>query len=113
MDVRTQTQNTPAELALIGAFDERLSELPGDGNVMLKRDAAIEAIKAGLPTRRVEAWHYTDLRRLLAKVPAYDENVRAEHLRPLLEGAFELAVLDGVAGPTPALEGVSLPPIGG
>lgn len=111
MDVRTQTQNTPAELALIGAFDERLSELPGDGNVMLKRDAAIEAIKAGLPTRRVEAWHYTDLRRLLAKVPAYDDNVRAEPLKPLLEGASVLAVLNGVAGKTPALEGVSLQPI--
>ena len=73
MNIQTQPinprmQNTPAEQALIDAFGERLSALPGDGDVMLKRDAAIEAIKAGLPTRRVEAWHYTDLRRLLEHI---------------------------------------------
>ena len=39
--------------------------MPGDGAVMIKRDAAVEQIKAGLPTRHVESWHYTDLRRLL------------------------------------------------
>ena len=39
---------------------------------MVKRDDAIETMKAGLPTRRVEAWHYTDLRRLLTAVPAFD-----------------------------------------
>ena len=39
---------------------------------MVKRDNAVEMLKAGLPTRRIEAWHYTDLRRLLTAVPAYD-----------------------------------------
>ena len=91
MNIQTQPinprkQNTTAEQALIDAIGERLSALPGDGDVMLKRDAAIEAIKAGLPTRRVEAWHYTDLRRLLARVPAYDDSAKAEALQPLLEG---------------------------
>ena len=32
----------------------------------------IEAIKHGLPTRRIESWHYTDLRRLLNAVPDFD-----------------------------------------
>ena len=56
---------TPAEMALIDAFGERLTRLPGDAAVTVKRDNAVEMLKAGLPTRRVEAWHYTDLRRLL------------------------------------------------
>ena len=69
MNMHTQPQRTPAETALIDAFGERLSLLPGDGAVMLQRDDAIEAIKEGLPTRRVEAWHYTDLRALVRTVP--------------------------------------------
>ena len=76
-------QRTPAETALIDAFGERLSLLPGDGAVMVKRDNAIEQIKAGLPTRRIEAWHYTDLRRLLTAVPAYRRDRRTQRpLRP-------------------------------
>ena len=116
MNIQTQPinprmQNTPAEQALIDAFGERLSALPGDGDVMLKRDAAIEAIKAGLPTRRVEAWHYTDLRRLLARVPAYDDSAKAEALQPLLEGSAVFAVLNGVAGKAAPLEGVAAVPV--
>ncbi|TIP35059.1 MAG: Fe-S cluster assembly protein SufD, partial [Mesorhizobium sp.] len=60
MNMHAQPQRTLAETALIDAFGERLSLLPGDGAVMVKRDDAIEAIKHGLPTRRVESWHYTD-----------------------------------------------------
>ena len=111
MNIQTPIKNTPAEQALLDAFSERLSLLPGDGEVMLKRDAAIEAVKAGLPTRRVEAWHYTDLRRLLAKVPAYDDSARAEAVQPLLEGSAVLRVLNGVAGKAPTLEGVTVQPV--
>ena len=70
MNIHATPQRTPAETALVDAFGERLSLLPGDGAVMVKRDDAIEQIKAGLPTRRIESWHYTDLRRLLTSVPA-------------------------------------------
>ena len=52
MNMHATPQRTPAETALIDAFGERLSQLPGDGEVMIKRDDAIEQIKAGLPTRR-------------------------------------------------------------
>ncbi|RUV52729.1 Fe-S cluster assembly protein SufD, partial [Mesorhizobium sp. M5C.F.Ca.IN.020.29.1.1] len=57
MNIHTTPQRTPAETALIDAFSDRLSLLPGDGTVMLKRDDAVEAIKSGLPTRRIESWH--------------------------------------------------------
>ena len=39
---------------------------------MVRRDNALEQIKAGLPTSRIESWHYTDLRRLLTAVPPHD-----------------------------------------
>ncbi len=87
MNMHAAPQRTPAETALIDAFGERLSLLPGDGDVMIKRDNAIEQIKAGLPTRRVEAWHYTDLRRLLSAVPQYDAAGDAEPVDPLVDSA--------------------------
>lgn len=111
MNIQTPIKNTPAELALIDAFGERLALLPGDGEVMLKRDAAIEAIKAGLPTRRIESWHYTDLRRLLTKVPAFDAALEAKAVAPLIEGSPVLTVLNGVAGKPVAVEGVTVTPV--
>jgi Fe-S cluster assembly protein SufD len=88
-----------------------VSLLPGDEAVALKRDEAMEQIKAGLPTRHVEAWHYTDLRRLLASVPAYDEAAAPRPLAALLEGASVLPVLNGKAGKAPRIEGVTVLPV--
>lgn len=109
MNMHTQPQRTPAEAALVDAFDERLSLLPGDGAVTVKRDAAIEAVKAGLPTRRVESWHYTDFRRMLTAVPAYDATAKAKTVAPVLPEAVVLPVLNGIsAGKTPEIEGVTI-----
>ncbi len=97
MNIQIQPQRTAAEAALVDAFGERLSLLPGNGEVMLKRDAAIEALKAGLPTRRIETWHYTDLRRLLTTVPAFEPTAEAKAVAPLVEGSSVLALLNGAA----------------
>ncbi|MBL6762182.1 MAG: hypothetical protein ISQ19_05745, partial [PS1 clade bacterium] len=44
-------------------FDRVSDQLPGDAEARATALAAAEA--AGLPTRRQEAWHYTDVARLL------------------------------------------------
>lgn len=109
MNMHTQPQRTPAETALIDAFGERLSLLPGDGAVMLKRDDAIEAIKHGLPTRRIESWHYTDLRRLLNVVPDFDPAATVKAIAPIVEGSAVLALLNGKsATKVPDIEGVTV-----
>ncbi|MDG4881270.1 Fe-S cluster assembly protein SufD [Mesorhizobium sp. WSM4884] len=109
MNMHAQPQRTLAETALIDAFGERLSLLPGDGAVMTKRDDAIEAIKHGLPTRRIESWHYTDLRRLLTSVPVFEAETVAKPLEPVLDGAAVLPVLNGVStGKLPEIEGVTV-----
>ncbi|TIR23951.1 MAG: Fe-S cluster assembly protein SufD [Mesorhizobium sp.] len=109
MNMHAQPQRTLAETALIDAFGERLSQLPGDGAVMVKRDDAIEAIKHGLPTRRVESWHYTDLRRLLTNVPAFEADAVAKALAPVLEGSAVLPVLNGVSQTKlPEIDGVTV-----
>ncbi|MCA0423806.1 MAG: Fe-S cluster assembly protein SufD [Proteobacteria bacterium] len=107
MNMRAEIQRTPAEAALVDAFGERLSLLPGDGAVMVKRDDAIEQVKNGLPTRRVEAWHYTDLRRLMASVPDFDASAKAKPVAPLLEGSTVLSLANGVSQPVSGIDGVT------
>src|SRR4051794_18676264 len=100
---------TPAETALVDAFNQRLSYLPGDAATALQRDKAIETVKAGLPTRRVESWHYTDLRRLLTSVPGFDASRDARPVEALLPRTLVLPVLNGIARARyPTLEGVSV-----
>ncbi len=62
MTAHTPRILTEAETALIAAF-----ETAGFADAVEARAAAIESLKeSGLPTRRVEAFHYTDLRALMA-----------------------------------------------
>jgi Fe-S cluster assembly protein SufD len=61
MTVHTPRILTDGETALVSAY-----EAANFTNRKSARDVAIEALKAnGLPTRRIEAFHYTDLRALL------------------------------------------------
>ncbi|RST85656.1 Fe-S cluster assembly protein SufD [Aquibium carbonis] len=108
MNMHAQPQRTHAETALIDAFVERFSYLPGNEAVIRRRDDAVERLKAGLPTRRVEAWHYTDLRRLLSTVPMHDPAVGAKPLPALLQGSTVLPVLNGVAAHAPRIDGVTV-----
>jgi Fe-S cluster assembly protein SufD len=57
---------TPAESALAEAFGAAKASLPGGADVIkLREDSFAVFHEAGLPHRRVEAWHYTDLRALM------------------------------------------------
>ncbi len=108
MNIHSTPKLTAAETALVDAFGERLSDLPGDSAVAVKRDDAVEALKAGLPTRRIEAWHYSDLRRLLTTVPGYDPTLAARAKPALLAGSTVLPVLNGAAGAGAKIDGVSV-----
>lgn len=108
MNVIVTPQRTPAETALIEGFAERISSLPGNGAVTVKRDQAIETLKGGLPSRRVEAWHYTDLRRFLTSVPAFDSSAQAKPVAPVLDGSTVLPVLNGVSQKPSNVEGVTV-----
>src|SRR5689334_6915165 len=109
MNVQIKPPLRVAETALIHAFGAQLSNLARDAAAAVKRDNAIESLKAGLPTRRVEAWHYTDLRRLLNAVPAFDASKDAKPADPLIAGSSVLPVLNGVAAKRAvAIEGVGV-----
>ncbi|OLP60098.1 Fe-S cluster assembly protein SufD [Xaviernesmea oryzae] len=100
---------TAAESALMDAYAAQLGDLPGDGAVLSARDTLLSELKAaGLPTRRVEAWHYTDLRALLRTVPTYDATAFVQPVEPLTAGSAVLRVLGGHADASGAPEGLDV-----
>ena len=108
MNVHTGRVQTAAETALIELYKSRMGALPGNPDVAAARDVAIDALrKQGLPSRRIESWHYTDLRTLLRAIPAGEDKV-ADKVGPLVEGSTVLVLDDGAALGGKAPEGVSV-----
>ncbi len=83
-------------------FDRVSGHLPGDAATRAKALAAAE--KLGLPTRRQEAWHYTDLARLLGM--AADDRIDAVDFSAIdpLMAMFE----DGKLIDAPSAEGLTM-----
>jgi Fe-S cluster assembly protein SufD len=103
MNAPITAPRTPTEAALTETFDAALASLPGDATVRKLREAAFGAFRAaGLPHRRIEAWHYTDLRALMREalpLAARPDAAAIERLRDELSKsapARRLAIVDGV-----------------
>jgi Fe-S cluster assembly protein SufD len=97
MNAPIQVRLGPAELKLI----EQLTA----------RGAAAEAERltiAGLPTRRVESYHFTDLKMLLKDVPELARTALGEGASPVaVPGAYRLSIINGeVRLPAATREGV-------
>ncbi len=109
MNMHSAPKLTPAEAGLVDAYAARVSVLPGSPDVLARRDAAIEQVKAGLPTRRVEAWHYTDLRRLLTTAPSFEGRTDTRDIEPLVPGSLVLRLKNGRAERTGSgLDGLTI-----
>ncbi|ASY63047.1 Iron-sulfur cluster assembly protein SufD [Sinorhizobium sojae CCBAU 05684] len=98
MNMQQAIKMTAAETALVDAYTAQLGDLPGDGAVLSLRDALVHELKtAGLPTRRIESWHYTDLRTLLRAVPAADPAAFSDPVEALVPGSSVISVRNGEA----------------
>ena len=105
MTVQSKLPLTAAETALVDQFGAQFGSLPGNAEVVKLRDRAIQSIKEnGLPTRRVEAWHYTDLRRLLATLPGYVPSGEAQDLERIVDAAARLVLRNGKVSATESVE---------
>jgi len=101
-------QRTAAEQAFIDAYGDCVGDLPGNEHVLNARDLAIEWLKEqGLPGRKVESWHYTDLRTLLRSVPAFDATAGTNAQAPLIAGSCVAAISNGATLSMPRLEGAA------
>ncbi len=98
MTLQAANRLTAAETQLIDAYTNQIGSLPGDGAVLLKRDNLFDGLKRqGLPTRRVETFHYTDLKALLRALPADEPQVVAGAVSPIVNDGTVLRILQGVA----------------
>jgi Fe-S cluster assembly protein SufD len=120
MIARIVSSRTDAEVTLADAFGASKMKLPGSEGVRHMREAAFGAFaSAGLPHRRLEAWHYTDLRSIMREAMPVAPKPDAHALgsinqdlagRPSLGGG-RLVIVDGtfVASLSDALpEGASV-----
>jgi Fe-S cluster assembly protein SufD len=97
MNIHAGRMQTAAETALTELYVAKMGALPGNPDVAAARDLAVDALKTlGLPTRRIESWHYTDLRNLLRSIPAGSQT-QSEPLKPLVRGASVLTIDEGNA----------------
>jgi len=110
MNIQTINRLTSAETALVDSYTDQVGELPGNGAVVGTRDRLLDELKTGgLPTRRVESWHYTDLKALLRSVPATVSTAPSlEVAAPLVEDAQVFAVLQGVADSSATIDGAGI-----
>ncbi|MCV3737463.1 Fe-S cluster assembly protein SufD [Rhizobium sp. TRM96647] len=109
MNMQAGIKLTAAEAALVDIYNEQLGDLPGDGATLLARDTLLSDLKkAGLPTRRVEAWHYTDLKALLRAVPAFVRGADAGRVDPIVPGSAVLSVVNGKAHARVMQEGITV-----
>ncbi len=111
MNMQTKPPRTAAEQAILDNYAAVLGQLPGDAKVTSARDELISAISdSGLPTRRVESWHYTDLRNLLRDVSGNTGSGTASAVDPLVNGSLMLPMVQGHSADLSALEGMTLAP---
>lgn len=107
-NVQSLNRQTAAEAQILQAYGAALSDLPGDGAVMVARDRLLNALKTeGLPTRRIESWHYTDLRTLLKSVPAASTEL-ADAVEPVVAGSPVLSLSGGKASASAPVEGLTV-----
>lgn len=99
---------TPAETALIERFAAEKSALTGATSLRAEAFARFEA--KGLPGRRVESYHYTDLRNMMRNAPAAAADaVAGATIR--LEGFARLGFTNGRWQGGEAADGVSVVPL--
>ncbi|MQW87910.1 Fe-S cluster assembly protein SufD [Sinorhizobium saheli] len=107
MNMQQAIKMTAAETALVDAYGAQIGDLPGDGAVLSLRDTLVHELRtAGLPTRRIESWHYTDLRTLLRDVPAADPSAFADRVEAIVPGSSVLSVRNGQADLKSVPEGI-------
>jgi Fe-S cluster assembly protein SufD len=108
MNIHAGRMKTAAETALSELYVAKMGALPGNPDVVAARDLAVEALMTlGLPTRRIESWHYTDLRTLLRAIPV-GTDVQSDPVKLLVKGAAVLVIDDGNAATASAVAGVTV-----
>ncbi|MDF1607523.1 Fe-S cluster assembly protein SufD [Hoeflea sp. YIM 152468] len=110
MNIQTKPPHTVAEQGILDSYAQMMGQLPGDAPVTAARDKLLGAFSAaGLPTRRIESWHYTDLRNLLRALPGAASGA-AQRTDPVVRGSVVLPLIQGQSAEASTPEGMDLTP---
>lgn len=103
-----QPEMTAAETAIVDMFGKRLGDFPGNSDVMSTRDNVVEQLKrVGIPSRKREYWHYTDLRTLLKDVPNFSVEGDGKACEPLSAKNQVFAIFNGKTLDAPEVKSVT------
>lgn len=92
-------QPSEAETALASLFEQRKN----DGAQDLRAQAWRAFAREGLPNRRVESWHYTDLRAALREIAPQAEQSRASASLLARDDRLSFTVVDGAFAVEPSM----------
>ncbi|WP_042995572.1 Fe-S cluster assembly protein SufD [Bartonella quintana] len=96
MNMKSQQELLAAEKEIINNFNQCMSSLPGDRVVQAVRKKAIELFKTErLPSRKIESWHYTNLRTLLKSVNDFSKVNDEEFVNALLSKSAVFSIKNG------------------
>lgn len=99
---------TPAETALIERFADEKATLPGAAAA--REEAFARFAAKGLPTKRVESYHYSDLRAAMRSLAPRPSLTKAEAGRAF-SGFTRLSFVNGVFQGEAAPSGITLEPL--
>ncbi|MBI0001532.1 Fe-S cluster assembly protein SufD [Bartonella sp. W8122] len=106
--VDKKPEMTAAEQAIVDIFGQKLGDFPGNSEVMSTRDSVVEQFKrVGIPSRKREYWHYTDLRTLLKTIPNFSDEGDGLSRDPLLPKNSVFAIFNGKTLDAPQVQSVT------
>lgn len=109
MNVQLSHSAIHESLSPLGITADELRRLPGNRDVQLARARVLQDLcSRGLPTRRLESWHYTDLRTRL-KAPSRPQAAEgAGDSGSLIPGSIVLQVNEAGCGMDAGIAGLSI-----
>lgn len=108
MSETPKREMTAAETAIVENFGIKLGDFPGNSSVMSMRDNVVEQFKrVGLPSRKREYWHYTDLRTLMKTVPNYSDEGDGQANEPLVAKDWVFSIFNGKTLNAPQINSVT------
>ena len=110
MNIQARLPATDETLSFLGISGHELRMSPGNRDVQLARASLLQQLYSkGLPTRRIESWHYTDLRSRLKPSPrGTPAGAGTTDLPPLIAGSIVLRTSDPITDRVAATAGISV-----
>lgn len=108
--MRAQQELLAVEKDILNHFNQSINNLPGDKTVRAVRKKAIELFQtARLPSRKIESWHYTNLRTLLKSVSDFSPtNTDEQCIDVLLPESAVFSIKNGKISSLSNIENITI-----